>query len=87
MLLIFAFGVDKDVIEVHYHKNVELFCQDLIDIALEHSQCISQSKRYHLVFKMTITASKGRFPFIAFSDSHLMVGIDEIELDKTPNSI
>ena len=40
MLFSLALGVDKDVIEVHHHKNVELFRQDLVDIILEHSQYI-----------------------------------------------
>ena len=37
MLFAFALGIDKDVIEIHYHKNIELLCQDLINIALEYS--------------------------------------------------
>ncbi len=40
----FAFGIDEDVIALHYHKNVKLLYQDLIDVALERDRCISQSK-------------------------------------------
>ena len=82
MLFTFVFGVDKDVIKVHYHRNLELLCQDFIDVALEYSRCISQSKRHYLVLEMAIVAPESRFSFIAFPDPHLMVGIGEIKLNK-----
>ena len=77
-----AFGIDENIIKVYYHENVKLFCQDLIDIALKYGQCISQSKKHHPVLEIAIAAFEGRFPFIAFSNCYLMVGVDEIELDK-----
>ncbi len=40
VLLSFAFSIDEDVIEVYYHENVELLCQDLVDIALKRSRCV-----------------------------------------------
>ena len=39
MLFAFAFDLDKDVIKVHYHKNVELLYYDCVDIALKRDQC------------------------------------------------
>ncbi len=83
MLFVFTFGVDKDVIEVHYHENVELLCQDLIDVTLKHGRRISQSKRHNLVFEVTIVDPEDCLPFIAFSDPHLMVSIGQIELGET----
>ncbi len=83
MLFAFILGVNEDIIKVHYAKNVELLYQDLIDIALEFSQCVGQSKRHDLIFKVTIVGPEGRFPFIAFPAPHSMVGIGQIELDKT----
>ena len=83
MLFAFAFGVDEDVIKIHYYKNVKLFCQDLVDIALEHGQCVSQSKRYYLVFEMAIAGPESRFLFITFPNPHLIVGIKQIKLDET----
>ena len=76
------FDVDEDIIKIHYHKNVKFLYQNLIDIALKYGRCVSQSKRYNLVLDMVITASKSCFLLIAFFDSHLMVGIGEIELEK-----
>ena len=75
MLFAFTFSVDKVVFEVHYNKNVELFYQDLVNIALEYSQYVSQFKRYYLVIGIAITGLEGRFLFIAFPNPHLMIGI------------
>ena len=82
MLFAFAFGVNKDVIEVHYHKNVKFFYQNLVDITLEYGQCIGQSKRYHLILKMAIASLQSRFPFITFPNLYSMVGVGQIELVK-----
>ncbi len=75
VLFSFTFGVDEDVIKVHYYENIKLLCQDLIDIALESGQYIGQSKRHHLVLEIAIAGLEGYFLFIAFFDPHLMVGI------------
>ena len=40
MFLVLVLGIDEDIIEVYYHKNVELFYQNLVDIALESGRCI-----------------------------------------------
>ncbi len=83
VLFALILSVDKDIIEVYYDENVELLCQDLVDVALERGRCISQSKRHHLVLKMAIPGLEGHLPFIAFPDPHLMVGIGQIELGET----
>ena len=75
ILFAFIFSIDEDIIEVHYHKNVEFFCQDLINVVLKCDRCIGQSKRHYLVFKMAIAAFKGHFLFIVFFDPHLIVTI------------
>ncbi len=85
MLFALGLGVDEDVIEIHHHKNVELLYQHLVDVALEDGWCIGQSKRHHLVLEMAIAGFKGRFPFVSFSNPHLIVGISQIKLGKTSN--
>ncbi len=83
MLFALTLGVNEDIIEVYYHENVELFCQDLIDVALKRGRCVGQSKRHDLIFEVTIAGPKGRLSFIAFSDPYSIVGIDQIELGET----
>ncbi len=82
MLFAFAFDIDEDVIEVHYHKNIELLCQDLIDIVLKHGQCVGQSKSHNLVLKVAIASPEGRLLFIAFPNPHSMISIGQIELGE-----
>ncbi len=86
MLLAFAFGIDENVIKIYYHKNVKFLCQDLVDITLKRGRCVGQSKRHDLVFKVAIAGFEGRFPFITFSDSHLMVSISQIKLGEKLSS-
>ena len=75
MLFAFVFSVDEDIIEVHYTKNFELFCQNLIDVTLKRGRYINQSKRHHLVLKMAIAGLENYFLFFAFLDPYLIVGI------------
>ncbi len=82
MLFSFTFGIDKDVIKVYYHENIELVCQNLIDIALKSGYCISQSTRHYLILEMAIVGPKDYLLFIVFSDPHLMVNIGKIELGE-----
>ena len=86
MLFAFAFGIDKDIIEVHYDKNIILFFKNLINIALKYDQCIDQSKRHYLLLKMAIAGLKGHLLFIAFFDSHLMISIGQIKMSKILSS-
>ncbi len=82
ILFAFAFNIDKNVIEIHYHKNVELLYQNLVDIALEHGWYVSQSKRHHLILEMAIAGLKGHLPFVSFLNPYSMVDIGQIKLGE-----
>lgn len=41
ILLFLALGIDENVIKVYNNKNIEFLCQDLINIALKSSRCVS----------------------------------------------
>ena len=86
MLFTFAFDIDKNVIELYYHKNVKLFCQNLIDVALKCDQCINQSKKNNIILNVAIVALEGRLLFIAFFDPHSIISIGEVKLSKTSSS-
>ncbi len=83
VLFALALSVDEDVIEIHYHENVKLLGQDLVDVALKRGRCVGQSERHDLVLEMAIAGPESRLPFIAFPDPHSMVGISHIELGET----
>ncbi len=83
VLFALVLSVDVNVIKIYYYKNVELFGQDFVDITLKRGWCIGQSKKYNLIFEMTIVGAEGRLLFIAFFNPHSMVDIDQIKLGET----
>ncbi len=87
VLFAFALGIDEDIIEIHYHENVDFVCQDLLDVALKRNRGIGQSKKHDLIFEMAIAGLESRLLFIAFLDPHSMVGIGQIKLGKTSSLI
>ena len=58
MFFFLVFDIDEDIIEVNYHKNIEFFYQNLVDIALQYSWCVDQSKKHHVILKMAIVSQK-----------------------------
>ncbi len=82
MFFALALSVDENIIEIYYYENVELFGQDLVDIALKRGRCIGQSERHDLVLEMAVAGPEGRLPFVAFPDPHSMVGIGQIKLGE-----
>ena len=75
MLFSLIFGIDKDIIKIHYHEDINFFFQNLINVALKCGQCISQLKKYHLILEIAIAGPKSRFFFFFFSNLHSIVGI------------
>ncbi len=83
MLLAFTFGVDEDVIKLHYHKNIKFLCQSLVYVTLEGGQYVGPFKRPYLVLKIAIAGPNSCLPFIACSDFYPMAGIGQIKLVET----
>ena len=82
MLFASAHDVDEDNIEVHYNKNVELFYQNLVDMALECGWYVNKSEIHHLIFEMAIAGLKGHLLCVSLPNRYLMVGIRKIELGE-----
>ncbi len=87
MLFALVLSVDEDVIKVQYHKDVELLCQDLIDVTLKYGRCVGQSERHDLVLEIAIAGPEGRLLFVSFLNPHSMVGIGQIDLGETSSPI
>ena len=83
MLFCLIFCIYKDVIKVHYHKDVKLLRQNLVNVSLKCNWYVNQSKKYHLVLEMAIVGPEGHFLFLSFSDPHPMVGIGQVKLGET----
>ncbi len=68
-------SINENVIKVYNNKDVELLCQDLVDVAPESGWYIGQSKIHYLVLKVVIADFQSCLQFMAFSDPHPMIGI------------
>ncbi len=75
MLFSLTFSLDENDIKVHDNKDVKLFCQDLIDVALKYDWYVSQTKKYYLILKITIMNPESYLSFIIFLDPHPIIGI------------
>ena len=75
MIFSFVFSIDENIIKVYYYKKIELFYQNFVDIVLEHSWYIDQSKKHHLILKIAVTDLEGYFLFISFFDLYLIISI------------
>ena len=75
MLFSFAFSVNENFIEVHYHENIKFFCQDLVDIAMKYGQCISQFKKHHLILEMAILGLEGFLLIVSLTNPYLIISI------------
>ena len=85
MVFSLVLSIDEDIIQIHNDENMELFCKDLIDIALEYCWSVGQSKRHYLTLEVTVSGPKSSFLLISFTNSHLVVNIGEVELGKLPS--
>ncbi len=82
MWLTKVFGIDQNLIQIHYNKNIKLFSEDLINVALKTGGCVEKFEGHYLVLEVAVSGAEGRLPLVTFSDSHLMVGTSEIQLSK-----
>lgn len=81
--LFFIFSIDENVVQIYNNKNRKLFYDDLVYIALERDQYISQSIRHSVILEIAIVGFEGCFLLIAFLNPHLEINICEIKLNKT----
>ena len=79
-------GVDENIIQINNDKDIEFFCEDLIDVALECCRSIGQSKKYYLILKVVVSGPESSFPLISFVNSHPVIGTMKTKLGKLPYS-
>ena len=74
MWLAYLFNINHDIFQIHYNKRVELFSKDFINIALNTGWSVGEFKRHNLILEVAVPVIKSSLSFVAFSDSHPMVG-------------
>ncbi len=80
MVFYLVFDINKNIVQVYNNKNIELFCQDLIDIFLKSAWCVGQFKKHNLIFEMAILGPKGCFRLVFFN-LHFIISIGKAKLD------
>ena len=78
MWLVGIFGIDQNVIQIYYNKNIKLFSKNLVDIALKTGRSIEKSESHNLVLEVAVLDTKDRFLFITFLYPHLMISTSAI---------
>ena len=73
MLFSLILSIDKNVIKVYNNKNVKLFHQHLVDIALKYGWYIGQAKKHFLVLKLAVISPEDCLLFIVFLDPYPMI--------------
>ncbi len=82
MWLVEVFGIDQDVIQIHYNEDIKLFSKDLVDVALKTSGCVKKTEGHYLVLEVAVSGAEDYLSLVTFSDSHPMIGTSEIQLGK-----
>lgn len=80
--LTWVFSGNEDVIQVYDNENVQLFGQNLVDLTLKTGRYIEKPKGHDLMLEIAVPGPEGGFPVIAFSNSHPVVGVGEVQLSK-----
>ena len=74
--------IDKDIIKIHNNKDVKLFKEDFIDIALKTGRSVRNFEKYDLILKIPVFYTKNRLLYIGILNSHSMIGANQVILGK-----
>ena len=78
-------SINEDVIQIYDDKDIKLLSKNLVNISLKACWCVCQTKRHHLVLKVTVLSLERDLSLVSFADSHSMVCTNKVELGKSPS--
>lgn len=79
--------VTQDIIHTDNDKKIELFDQNLADLALITYRYIGQVKKHYPILEIPISSPKHTFLFIFFLDFYQIISIGQVELCEAFNLI
>lgn len=79
-MLLIGFGLDKDIIEIDYHKLVEILHENVVHQTRESGRSICEAKRHDGVFVEAITSFEGCLGYVLFADFDLVITASQIHL-------
>ena len=71
---------DKDIVNIGYIEDIKERTEDFVNPGLKSSRSISKTKRHNKCFKKAIASIKCRYLFMAFLDSYIVKGVNNVEL-------
>jgi len=82
VLLVFFTGIreDKDVVNIGCVKYVEERAEDFVNSCLKGGRGIRKAKGHDKCFEKAIASVKCRHLFMAFLDSYVVKGVNNVEL-------
>ena len=75
LILFLRTGENKNIVKVDYTKDVNVATKRTVDIGLEGSRGISQTKGHHKVFEVAVSRTKGRLPLVSFPYTNPVVNV------------
>lgn len=82
MQLASFFNINQDIIQIKNNKDIKLFSKNIVNVSLEASWNVRQTKKHHLIFKVTIPNVKCCLLLITFLNFYLMISISQVQLSK-----
>jgi hypothetical protein len=82
VLLVFFVGIreDKDVVNIGCAKYIKERAEDFVNSCLKGGRGIRKAKGHNKCFKKTIASVKCCYLFMAFLDSYMVKGVNNVEL-------
>jgi hypothetical protein len=82
VLLVFFTGIreDKDVVNIGYVKYVKKRAEDFVNSCLKGGRGIRKAKGHNKCFKKAIASIKCRYLFVAFLNSYVVKGVNNVKL-------
>lgn len=74
--------MNENDIQIYNNKDIKLFNENCVNKAVKTGWYINKLKRYDLILKVTVSSIKSCFFVVTFSNSHLIISINKIQLGE-----
>ena len=75
LMLFLGAGENENIVKVDYIEDVNVAIECTVNIGLEGSRGISQTKGYHKVFEVAVSRAKGHLLLVSFPYANPVVSV------------
>jgi len=86
-MLFLRAGEHKDIVKVDYTEDVNVATERTVDISLEASGGISQTKGYNEIFVVPVVCTEGCLPLVSFPYSYPVVRVTQVDFRENHRAI